>query len=56
MGYSRRKSNILERMTLSDPTHLMSIADPEAIGVETLKIDGGCSFKKEFTSLICTNP
>ena len=49
MGYSRRTSNYSERITLSNPTHSMSIADPIAIGVETLRIDSGCSLEKEFT-------
>ena len=26
------------------------------IGVETPRIDSGCSLKKEFTKLICMNP
>ena len=38
MGYSRKTSNYLERITLSNPTHVMSMADPVAIGVETLRI------------------
>ena len=56
MGYSRRTSNYLERITLSDPSHMMSMADPIAIGVETLRIDSGCSLEKEFTELIRINP
>ena len=56
MGYSRRTSNYLERITLSNPSHMMSMADPIAIGVETLRIDNGCSFEKEFTELIRMNP
>ena len=32
------------------------MADPIAIGVETLRIDSGCSFEKEFTELIRMNP
>ena len=47
--YSRRTSNYPERITLSDPTHMMSMADLLAIGVETLRIDSGCSLEKEFT-------
>ena len=31
---------------------MMSMADPIAIGVETLRIDSGCSLDKEFTELI----
>ena len=56
MGYSRRTSNYLERITLSDLTHIMSMVDPVAIGVETLRIDSGCSLEKEFTELIRMNP
>ena len=56
MGYLRRTSNYLERITLSNPTHMMSMADPIAIGVETPRIDSGCSLEKEFTELICINP
>ena len=41
---------------LSDPTHMMSMTDTLAIGVETLRIDSGCSFKKEFIELIRMNP
>ena len=56
MEYSIRTSNYPERITLSDLTHMMSIADPIAIGVETLRIDSGCSLKKEFIELISMNP
>ena len=56
MGYSRRTSNYPERIALSNPTHMMSMAYPIAIGVETLRIDSGCSLEKEFTELICMNP
>ena len=56
MGYSRRTSNYLERIVLSNPTHMMSMTDPIAIGVETLRIDSGSSLKKEFTELIRMNP
>ena len=56
MGYSRRTSNYLEIIALSNPTHMMSMADPVAIGVETLRIDSGCSLEKEFTELIHINP
>ena len=56
MGYSRRTLIYLERITLFDLTHMMSMADLVAIGVETLKIDNGCSMEKEFTELICINP
>ena len=56
MGYSRRTSNYPERITLSNPTHMMNMVDLIAIGVETLRIDSGCSLEKEFTELICMNP
>ena len=56
MGYSRRTSNYPKRMTLSNPIHMMSMADLVAICVETLRIDSGCSLEKEFTELIRMNP
>ena len=56
MGYSRRTSNFLERIALSNLTHMMSMADPVAIGVETPRIDNGYSLEKEFTELIRMNP
>ena len=56
MGYSRRISNYSERITLSNLTHMMSMVDPIAIGLETLRIDSGCSLEKEFTELIRMNP
>ena len=56
MGYSRRTSNYPERITLSNPTHMMSMADLIAIDVETLRIDSGCSLEKNFTELIRMNP
>ena len=54
--YSRGTSNYPERIALSAPTHMMSLADPIAIGVETLRICSGCSLEKEFTELIHRNP
>ena len=56
MGYSRRTSNFSKRIALSDLTHMMSMADLVAIGVETPRIDRGCSLEKEFTELIRVNP
>ena len=56
MGCSRGILNYLERITLSDPTHMLSMADYVAIDVETLRIDSGRSLEKEFTELICMNP
>ena len=55
MGYSRRTSNYPEIIALSNPTHMMSMADLIAIGVETLRIDSGYSLQKEFTELIRMN-
>ena len=48
-------SNYPERIALSNPTHMMSMADPIAISVEILRIDSGCSLEKEFTKLIHMN-
>ena len=56
MGYSRRTLNYLKRIALSNPSHMMNMADPIDIGVETLKIDSGYSLEKEFTQLIRMNP
>ena len=56
VGYSRRTLNYPERITLYNPTHMMSMANPIAIGVETLRIDSGCYLEKEFIELICMNP
>ena len=56
MGYSRRTSNYPEIITLSDLTHVMSMADHVAIGIETPMIDSGWYLEKEFTELISMNP
>ena len=56
MGYSIGTSNYPKRILLSDQTHMMSMADLIIIGIETLKIDSGCSLEKEFTELILMNP
>ena len=56
MGYLRRTSNYSERISHYNPTHIMSMADHVAIGVETLRIDSGCALEKEFIILICMNP
>ena len=56
MGYSRRTSNYPKRISLYDLTHMMSMADPVAIGVETSRIDSGCSLEKELIELIHLNP
>ena len=55
MGYLRGTLNYSERLTLFDPTHMMSMANLVAINVETLKIDTECSLEKEFTKLIRMN-
>ena len=55
MRYSRTTSNYPERITLSGLTHMMSMADLVAIGVEIPKIDSGCSLEKEFIELIHIN-
>ena len=56
VGYLRRTSNYLERIALSNPSHMVSMADLIAIGVETLRIDSGCFLENEFTELIHMNP
>ena len=56
MGYLIRTSNYPERIALSNSTHMMSMANPIAICVETLRIDSGCSLEKEFIELIRMNP
>ena len=55
MRYSRRTSNYPKRITISDPTHMMSMIDLLVISVETPMIDNGCSLEKEFTESICIN-
>ena len=56
MGYLRRTSNYIERIILFDLIYMMSMVDLMTIGMETLKIDNGCSLEKEFTNLIHMNP
>ena len=56
MRYSGRTSNYLERITIYDLTHMMSMANPVTTGVETLKIGNGYSLEKKFSELICMNP
>ena len=55
MGYSRRTSNYLERIVISNLAHMMSMLDPTAIDVDILRIDNECFLEKEFTKLICMN-
>ena len=52
MGYSRGTSNYPKRIERSDLTHMMSMDNHVAIGVETLRIYSGCSLEKEFIELI----
>ena len=56
MGYLRKTSNYPKIITLSNPTHMMSMADRVAISVKTPRIDSGCYLEKEFTELIRMNP
>ena len=56
MGYSRRISNYPKRITLSNPTHMMSMVDPVAIGVKTPMIENRRYLDKEFIELIRMNP
>ena len=49
-------SNYQERISLSNPTHIMSMVDLIGINVKTLRIDSGCSLEKEFIELIYMNP
>ena len=48
--------NYPERIRLSNLTHMLRMANPIAIDVETLWIDSGCSLEKEFAKLIHMNP
>ena len=45
-----------KRIVLYDSTQMMSMVDPVAIDVETLKIDCGCSLEKEFNESMSINP
>ena len=56
MGNSRAISNYLERILVSDQTHMMSMTYLVAIDVETLRMDNECCLEKEFTELIRINP
>ena len=44
MGYSRRTLNYIERITLSDPTHMISMADLVDISVETPSVADSMQF------------
>ena len=56
MRYSRKTSNYPKRIILSNPMHMVSMSDPVAIGVETLRVDSECPLEKEFIELIRMNP
>ena len=55
VGYTRRILNYSERIIQSNATHIMSMTNHVAIGVETLRIDNGNSLKNEFIELIFMN-
>ena len=46
----------MDKLTLTDPTHMMSMTHLVAIGVEALRIYSGCFLEKDFTELIRMNP
>ena len=46
MRYSRGISNYLDKITLYDPTRMMSMVDLVAIGVKALIIDCECFLEK----------
>ena len=53
MEYSRSPSNYLEKITLSNLTHIMSMNNLVAIDVKILRIDSKRFLQKNFTILIC---
>ena len=55
VGYSKRILNYMERITLYNLTHMMSMVIPVAISMEILMINSECFLEKEFTELICMN-
>ena len=55
MEYSRRTSNYLEIIVISDLTYMMSMFDHVAICLETLKYSV-CSLEKELIELISMSP
>ena len=55
-SHDRMISNYLERITLSDLSHMMIIVDSVVIDVETLRRYSGCSLEKGFSELIHMNP
>ena len=56
VGCSRRTSNYVKIIRLSDWTHMMRKANLIAIDLETPRINSGCSLVKEFSELIHLNP
>ena len=42
----------MKKIALSDSTHMTSMTNLVAIGVETLRIDSRCSLEKEFIELL----
>ena len=48
MRYSSKTSNYPKRIALSNPTHMMSMADLIAIDVKILRIDSRYSLEKDF--------
>ena len=56
MGYSRRTSNYLERIVLSDLNDMMRMNDLVAVNLEIVILDSGCFLEKEFTKVIRMNP
>ena len=55
MRHLRTPSSYLKRITLSDPTHVIRLADLVAISVKTLRIESECFLEKDFTELIHMN-
>ena len=45
MRYSKKTSSYLERISLSDLSHMLSMVDPVVIGMKTLRIDNKCSLE-----------
>ena len=56
IGYSRGTSDCPKRILPFDWTHMISMVDHLAIGVDILSIDSVCSLEKEFIELIHMNP
>ena len=54
--FLRKYYSVVKTTFVRKTTHLMSIADPIAIGVEIIRIDSGHSLEKEFIEWILMNP